>query len=79
MGDLKDDVKYDPPCHPRACAIQTCLTKNNYKEERCQAQLDALYECCNAFYKERGEDAQTPSCPKPSLLKVKLKQRGLQS
>lgn len=56
-----------------------CLTKNSYKEEKCQAQVNALYECCNAFYKERGEDAKTPSCPKPSLLKLKLKQRELES
>ncbi|KAL2006106.1 hypothetical protein VTN00DRAFT_9760 [Thermoascus crustaceus] len=47
-----------------------------YKEERCQAQIDALYECCNAFYQERGEDAKTPSCPKVSLLKLKMKQRA---
>ncbi|KAL1961948.1 hypothetical protein VTN77DRAFT_729 [Rasamsonia byssochlamydoides] len=79
MGRLKDDLAYDPPCHPRACAIQDCLTKNSYKEEKCQAQVNALYECCNAFYKERGEDAKTPSCPKPSLLKLKLKQQGLDS
>ncbi|KAL2002214.1 hypothetical protein VTN02DRAFT_393 [Thermoascus thermophilus] len=76
MGNLKEDVNYDPPCHPRACAIQACLTKNSYKEERCQAQIDALYECCNLFYQERGEDAKTPSCPKASLLKLKMKQRA---
>lgn len=51
------------------------MAKNSFNQEKCQAQIDALYDCCNAFYKERGEDAKTPSCPKPSLLKLKLKQR----
>ena len=32
-------------------------------------KVDALYECCNAFYKEQGEEATTTSCPKYSLLK----------
>jgi hypothetical protein len=55
---------------------EACLTKNSYKEEKCQTQIDALYECCNSFYKERGDDAKTPSCPKPNLLRIKMKQRG---
>lgn len=66
-------VEYWPGC------CQACLTKNSYNEEKCQAQIDALYECCNAFYKERGEDAKTPSCPKATLLRVKMKQRAQQS
>jgi len=53
-----------------------CLTKNNYKEEKCQAQIDALYECCNAFYQERGDSASTVSCPKANLLRLKMKQRA---
>ena len=53
-----------------------CLTKNAYKEEKCQAQIDALYECCNAFYQERGDQASTVSCPKAQLLRLKMKQRA---
>lgn len=53
-----------------------CLTKNGYKEEKCQAQVDALYECCNAFYQARGDTASTVSCPKASLLRLKMKQRA---
>ncbi|KAE8145808.1 DUF1903-domain-containing protein [Aspergillus avenaceus] len=63
MGGLKEDLAYDPPCHPRA-------------EQKCQSQINALYECCNAFYETRGEDAKTPSCPKYSLLKLRMKQRA---
>ncbi|KAF2829237.1 DUF1903-domain-containing protein [Ophiobolus disseminans] len=59
MGELEKDVKTNPPCHPRACAIQNCLQKNGFDEARCQKQVDALYECCNAFYKAQGEDAST--------------------
>ncbi|KAJ5358948.1 uncharacterized protein N7496_011361 [Penicillium cataractarum] len=76
MGNLKQDLSHDPPCHPRACAIQDCLTKNSYKEEKCQAQIDALYECCNAFYQQQGDQASTVSCPKAHLLRLKMKQRA---
>ncbi|KAH7398422.1 hypothetical protein BKA66DRAFT_202824 [Pyrenochaeta sp. MPI-SDFR-AT-0127] len=117
MGDLKADLKTDPPCHARACAIQNCIQRNNYNEEKCRkevctfvafgfwrklvagiyalplqaqssraavmladtTQVDALYECCNAFYNEKGEEASTVSCPKYSLLKLKMKQRAQES
>jgi hypothetical protein len=52
------------------------LTKNGYNEDKCQAQVDALYECCNAFYQQRGDDASVVSCPKASLLRLKMKQRA---
>ena len=47
-----------------------CLTKSNYKEEKCQQHIDALYECCDAFYAKKGDNASTASCPKLSLLKL---------
>jgi len=53
-----------------------CLTKNNYDETKCRAQVDALYECCNAFYNEKGDEAKSVSCPKASLLRLKMKQRA---
>ncbi|KAJ5224625.1 uncharacterized protein N7469_008128 [Penicillium citrinum] len=76
MGNLQQDLSHETPCHPRACAIQNCLTKNSYKEEKCQAQIDALYECCNAFYQKNGDQASVVSCPKPELLRLKMKQRA---
>ncbi|KAA6410923.1 MAG: DUF1903-domain-containing [Lasallia pustulata] len=75
MG-LEEDLKTDPPCHARACAIQDCLQKHSYKEDKCQGQIDALYECCNTFYERQGDDAHTVSCPKASLLRLKMKQRA---
>ncbi|PIB01591.1 hypothetical protein CB0940_00730 [Cercospora beticola] len=38
----EDGLKTDPPCHPQACAIQDCIQKNNYKEEKCQKQIRVL-------------------------------------
>ncbi|OCK75928.1 DUF1903-domain-containing protein [Lepidopterella palustris CBS 459.81] len=73
---VKEDLKTDPPCHPRACAIQDCLQKANYNEEKCRKEIDALYDCCNAFYKENGDEASTVSCPKALLLRLKMKQRS---
>ncbi|KAF4967626.1 hypothetical protein FZEAL_10510 [Fusarium zealandicum] len=86
----KDDVEAKPACHPRACAIQginlpsrafmkltcltDCLTRNGYNDARCQTVIKQLYECCEAFYERHGEDASTVSCPKPNLLKLKMKQ-----
>ncbi|KAF2405090.1 DUF1903-domain-containing protein [Trichodelitschia bisporula] len=75
MG-TEEDLKTNPPCHPRACAIQDCLKKMNYQEEKCRAEVDALYECCNAFYERSGDGARTVSCPKASLLRLKMKQRA---
>ncbi|KAF2744222.1 DUF1903-domain-containing protein [Sporormia fimetaria CBS 119925] len=91
MG-LKEDLQTDPACHPRACAIQSelycrfnfkpldlqpdCLLKNNYNEDKCRKEVDALYECCNAFYEKNGDQASVVSCPKASLLRLKMKQRA---
>ncbi|KAG9546505.1 hypothetical protein KCU71_g12023, partial [Aureobasidium melanogenum] len=75
MG-LEQDLKTDPPCHPRACAIQDCIQKNGYDESKCQKQIDALYECCNAFYEKNGDSASTVSCPKAGLLRLKMRQRA---
>lgn len=61
------------------CHILTkpdCLNKNAWQEEKCQAQVDALYECCNAFYQERGDQASVVSCPKANLLRLKMRQRA---
>lgn len=64
------------PCSGLILTHSDCLTKNSYNEDKCQAQIDALYECCNAFYQERGDQASTVSCPKATLLRLKMKQRA---
>lgn len=50
-----------------------CLKKNTFKEDRCQDVIDSLYECCQAFYERNGQDAKAASCPKPDLLRLKLR------
>jgi len=34
-----------------------------------RTKIDALYECCNAFYEKNGDSASTVSCPKAGLLR----------
>ncbi|KAF4509740.1 hypothetical protein G6O67_003882 [Ophiocordyceps sinensis] len=74
-NSLHIDVEAKPPCHPRACAIQDCLARNNYSEAKCQDAVQALYQCCQAFYQRHGNEASSPSCPQPSMLRLKLKQQ----
>ncbi|PSN61860.1 DUF1903-domain-containing protein, partial [Corynespora cassiicola Philippines] len=66
---LQEDLQTDPPCHPRACAIQNCLQRSGYQEAKCRKEIDALYDCCNAFYQKNSDDASTVSCPKAALLR----------
>ncbi|RCI11545.1 hypothetical protein L249_7341 [Ophiocordyceps polyrhachis-furcata BCC 54312] len=60
------------------CAIQECLSRNNYNEAKCRDAVKALYDCCQRFYNRYGDDAQTPSCPRPELLHLKLEQHKRQ-
>ncbi|KAF2671960.1 DUF1903-domain-containing protein [Microthyrium microscopicum] len=77
MGNnIEQDLRHDPPCHPRACAIQSCLQRSGYREDKCQKLIDALYECCDEFYKRHGDDGKSVSCPKASLLRLKMQQRA---
>lgn len=76
-----DPVRYTrygapPRCKERLFTVAACLNRNAYREDKCQAQIDALYECCNAFYQQRGDEGKTPSCPKANLLRLKMKQRA---
>ncbi|KAI8071383.1 hypothetical protein BC940DRAFT_294334 [Gongronella butleri] len=50
-----------PPCQKFACAIQDCLERNKYQEDKCRKQLDALKACCDALL-AKGESS--PCCPK---------------
>ncbi|WOO77841.1 Cx9C motif-containing protein 4, mitochondrial [Vanrija pseudolonga] len=69
-------------CQAEACAIQSCLSKNNYNESRCAAAVKDLYACCAAMYAraeaagEIKEGAKSESCPIPSVVARKMKQFG---
>lgn len=36
-------------CSGEACAIQTCLAKNNYMPEKCKRQIEDLQKCCEKY------------------------------
>lgn len=63
-----------------ACAIQDCLTRNNYNEVKCQSAVQALYKCCDAMYAQAARDgksmdeAKSTACPVKSVVDRKLKQ-----
>lgn len=57
------------------CDNPDCLARNSYSEAKCQGAVKALYECCQAFYQRYGDEAKSPSCPQPNLLRLKLKQQ----
>ncbi|XP_023171206.1 cx9C motif-containing protein 4 isoform X2 [Drosophila hydei] len=40
------------PCKPFACAIQACLTENNFQEYRCSEVLERMRLCCVKWHKE---------------------------
>ncbi|RXG43327.1 hypothetical protein VDGE_03000 [Verticillium dahliae] len=75
---LQADLRDNPPCHARACEIQNCLSRNGLNDAKCQAHVLALYQCCEAFYREQGDSAVSASCPKADLLRLKKKQMTAQ-
>ncbi len=79
MRDSRQDTFLDP-CpltseQPSLLTVPDCLTKNGYNEAKCAKLVDALYDCCQAFYERNGSDAKSVSCPKPDLLRLKIEQR----
>ncbi|TRM63582.1 hypothetical protein BD626DRAFT_457005 [Schizophyllum amplum] len=60
-------------CQAEACSLQTCLNKNTYKPEKCDDHLKQLYLCCQKFYQETNEQAESTACPIPSVVKRWLK------
>ncbi|KAI8994982.1 hypothetical protein BDB01DRAFT_846963 [Pilobolus umbonatus] len=50
-----------PPCQKFACAIQDCLQRNNYQEDKCRVYINKLSECCKDLKLKGGKSA---CCPK---------------
>jgi hypothetical protein len=40
------DDKFKEPCKKYACAIQDCLNKNKFNQEKCEDAIEAMRECC---------------------------------
>uniref|UniRef100_A0A060SXR7 Cx9C motif-containing protein 4, mitochondrial n=1 Tax=Blastobotrys adeninivorans TaxID=409370 RepID=A0A060SXR7_BLAAD len=64
-------------CHREACRIQDCIQKNNYDETKCTKLVDALYRCCDNYYKNNGHETKPTACPMPDILARKMKDRNL--
>ncbi|ORY24595.1 hypothetical protein BCR39DRAFT_500027 [Naematelia encephala] len=71
-----------PPqdCQAEACAIQTCLSKNNYQQSKCDNLVESLYKCCDKMYRAADKegkdvgDTGSTACPLRSVVTRKLKQ-----
>ena len=70
--------RYSPICqngwHPLILLL-ACLQRNSFKEEKCQGEIGELYECCRLYYEREGDHSHTMSCPRASLLRLKMEQR----
>jgi len=43
---MPQNQKIVDPCQNHACAIQSCLSANNYQESKCERVLIAMRDCC---------------------------------
>ncbi|CAC9888708.1 unnamed protein product, partial [Aureobasidium pullulans] len=76
---LDKDLKTDPPCHPRACAIQGMMLCLVSWRQPAHAVPDCIQK--NGYdeskcQKQNGDSASTVSCPKAGLLRLKMRQRA---
>ncbi|KAH9965430.1 hypothetical protein BC827DRAFT_1126381, partial [Russula dissimulans] len=52
-----------------ACALQACLSKNTYTQEKCAEYMRDLYECCRALYDTTEDRGESSACPMPSVVR----------
>ena len=60
-------VLQGPPnraCYKHTCAIQRCLSENNYNERACAWAIDALKRCCELPYAKGSIHCAFPEAPK---------------
>ncbi|THU90518.1 DUF1903-domain-containing protein [Dendrothele bispora CBS 962.96] len=60
-------------CQAQACDLQSCLNKNTYKPEKCDAHLRNLYLCCQKMYQDSDGKAESTACPIPNVVSRWLK------
>ncbi|KAF8256487.1 hypothetical protein EI94DRAFT_1603315, partial [Lactarius quietus] len=56
-----------------ACALQVCLSKNIYAQDKCAEKMCNLYKCCWALYDATEERGKSSACPMPSVVRQWLK------
>ncbi len=71
-GDIDWDPIYELKCKKQACAIQWCLSRKNYQEKKCQAELDAYKNCCakakeDLLRKQPQSSSWTPHNAQPTI------------
>ncbi|PWN38772.1 hypothetical protein IE81DRAFT_295827, partial [Ceraceosorus guamensis] len=70
-----DALDSDNACHPRACALQSCMQKH-LDQDKCSEQVKDLYRCCGKFYARHGPSAEVDACPLLHVVQRKLKGFG---
>ena len=78
---MDSDHLSEQPCLSKACAIQSCLFDNDFKEEKCYTHIMNLYKCCSNYYELKKKEFPnkpleelplTTSCPKYTILVKKI-------
>ncbi|KAN0130604.1 hypothetical protein V8E53_011578, partial [Lactarius tabidus] len=46
-----------------ACALQACLSKNTYAQEKCMEKTRNLYKYCQALYDTTEDSGESSACP----------------
>ncbi|KAN0130737.1 DUF1903 domain containing protein, partial [Lactarius tabidus] len=56
-----------------ACALQACLSKNTYAQEKCTEKMRNLYKCCQALYDATEDSGVSSTCQMPTVVRQWLK------
>ncbi|KAI0002286.1 hypothetical protein BJV74DRAFT_765827, partial [Russula compacta] len=52
-----------------ACALQACLSKNTYSQEKCTENMRKLYKCCQVLYDATEDRGESTACPMPGVVR----------
>lgn len=64
-------------CHPYACAIQTCLKRNNYNENKCKKVIQEWRQCLQN-QQEKQQQISSSSTSEQSEQSDEEKQANIQ-
>ncbi|KAN0130747.1 hypothetical protein V8E53_011422 [Lactarius tabidus] len=51
-----------------ACALQACLSKNTYAQDKGTENMRNLYKCCRALYDVTEDSGESSVCPIPTMV-----------
>lgn len=52
INSMAKDSKEKDVCHPLACRLQRCLDKNNFDDQKCLKEIDAIKDCCRSHWRD---------------------------